>query len=67
MFFDIFSRYKKQHRAVMGYVFLIPRKNYPGPSLIQFRLKGNDISKSVSKMVVRCRSSPIITINMYKK
>ena len=28
----------------------------PVPSLIQFRLKGNNTSISVSKMVVQCRS-----------
>ena len=30
--------------------------SYPGPNLIQFRLKGNNKSKSISKMVVQCRS-----------
>ena len=30
-------------------------KSYPGPSIIQFRLKGNK-SKSVSKRVAQCCS-----------
>ena len=28
-------------------VYLVSRKSYPGPSLIKFHLKSNDISKSV--------------------
>ena len=35
-------------------------KSYPGSSLIQFCLKGNNKSKSVSKKVVQCRSQPVI-------
>ena len=31
-------------------------KSYPGPSIIQFRLKGNNKSKSVSKRVAQCCS-----------
>ena len=35
--------------------------------LIQFHLKGNNESKSVSKMVVQCRFQSIISRNLYKK
>ena len=42
---------------------------YPerGVSLIHFHLKGNNESKSVSKMIVQCRFQSIIPINSYKK
>ena len=30
-------------------VFFVSEKSYPGPNLIQFHLKGNNKSKSVSK------------------
>ena len=36
--------------------FSYPERVYPGPSLIEFCLKGNNKSKSVSKMVVQSRS-----------
>ena len=42
----------KQHSSE----FFIIRKSYPGPSLIQFYLKGNNKSKSESKRVVQCFS-----------
>ena len=48
-------------------VFFESRKSYPGPSLIQFSLKGNNKSKSVSNRVVQCRSLPIIPRNRVKK
>ena len=46
-------------------VFFVSRKSYPGPSLIQFRLKGNNKSKSVSKRVAQCHSLPFIPRNTW--
>ena len=42
----------------------ISSKSNPGQSLIQFCLKGNNKSKSVSKKVVQCRSWPVIPTNL---
>ena len=39
-----------------SYVFFAFRKSYPDTSLIQFHLKGNNKSKSVSERVVQCRT-----------
>ena len=47
-------------------VFFVSRKSYPGPSLIQFRLKGDDESKSVSKRVDQCRSLSVVPRNTLK-
>ena len=46
-------------------VFFSSTESYPG--LMQFRLKGNNKSKSVSKIVFQCRFKPVIPRNMYKK
>ena len=48
--------------ATLG--IFVSRKSYSGASLIQFHLKGNNESKSVSKRVVQCRFPPIIPRNM---
>ena len=48
-------------------IFFVSRKSYPGPSLIQFRFKGNNKSKSVSKRVAQCRYLPVISRNTFKK
>ena len=39
--------------------FSDPLKSYPGPGLIQFHLKGNNISKSLTKWVVLVISSQL--------
>ena len=48
-------------------VFSVSRKSYPGSSLVQFRLKGNNKCKWVSKRVTQCCSLPVISRNTFKK
>ena len=45
---------------VASSTFFVSRKSYLGPNLIQFRLKGNNKSISVSKMVVQCCSKKCV-------
>ena len=45
-------------------VFFVSRKSYPDSNLIQFCSKGNNKSKSVSKMVLQSRSKPVIPRNI---
>ena len=53
--------------VVMSNVYFVSRKSYSGVNPIQFHLKGNNKSKSVSKIVVQCLFQPIIPWNFYKK